>query len=68
MPKSKHRKDQKKKSRARTQQIKGQQKNMQIKMQEMMMKQIEEIRAQSSGETENQSFQDAELIQPATEL
>jgi hypothetical protein len=68
MPKSKHRKDQKKKSRARTQQIKGQQKNMQIKMQEMMMKQIEEIRAQSSGETENQSFQDAELIQPTTEL
>jgi hypothetical protein len=68
MPKSKHRKDQKKKSRARTQQIKGQQKNMQLKMQEMMMKQIEEIRAQSSGETENQSIQDAELIQPATEL
>ena len=68
MPKSKHRKDQKKKSRARTQQIKGQQKNMQIKMQEMMMKKIEEIRAQSSGETENQSFQDAELIQPTTEL
>ena len=68
MPKPKHRKDQKKKSRARTQQIKGQQKNMQIKMQEMMMKQIEEIRAQSSGETENQSFQDAELIQPTTEL
>jgi hypothetical protein len=68
MPKSKHRKDQKKKSRARTQQIKGQQKNMQIKMQEMMMKQIEEIRAQSSGETENQSIQDAELIQPTTEL
>jgi hypothetical protein len=68
MPKPKHRKDQKKKSRARTQQIKGQQKNMQLKMQEMMMKQIEEIRAQSSGETENQSIQDAELIQPATEL
>jgi len=68
MPKPKHRKDQKKKSRARTQQIKGQQKNMQLKMQEMMMKQIEEIRAQSSGETENQSIQDAELIQPTTEL
>jgi hypothetical protein len=68
MPKTKHRKDQKKKSRARTQQIKGQQKNMQLKMQEMMMKQIEEIRAQSSGETENQSIQDAELIQPTTEL
>ena len=68
MPRAKHRKDQKKKSRARTQQIKGQQKNMQIKMQEMMMKQIEEIRAQSSGETENQSIQDAELIQPTTEL
>jgi hypothetical protein len=68
MPKPKHRKDQKKKSRARTQQIKGQQKNMQIKMQEMMMKQIEEIRAKSSGETENQSIQDAELIQSTTEL
>jgi hypothetical protein len=68
MPKPKHRKDQKKKSRARTQQIKGQQKNMQIKMQEMMMKQIEEMKAKSSGETENQSIQDAELIQPTTEL
>jgi len=68
MPKPKHRKDQKKKSRARTQQIKGQQKNMQLKMQEMMMKQIEEIRAQASGETENQSVQDAELIQPPSEL
>ena len=68
MPRAKHRKDQKKKSRARTQQIKGQQKNMQLKMQEMMMKQIEEIRAQASGETENQSVQDAELIQPPSEL
>ena len=68
MPRPKHRKDQKKKSRARTLQIKGQQKNMQLKLQEMMMKQIEEIRAQSSGETENQSIQDAELIQPTTEL
>jgi len=68
MPRPKHRKDQKKKSRARTQRIKGQQKNMQAKMQEMLMKQIEEIRAQSSGETENQSIQDAELIQPTPEL
>ena len=68
MPRPKHRKDQKKKSRARTQRIQGQQKNMQRQMQEMMMKQIEEIRAQSSGETENQSIQDAELIQPTTEL
>ncbi len=68
MPRAKHRKDQKKKSRARTQRIQGQQKNMQKQMQEMMMKQIEEIRAQSSGETENQSIQDAELIQPTTEL
>jgi hypothetical protein len=68
MPRAKHRKDQKKKSRARTQQIKGQQKNMQLKMQEMMMKQIEEMKAQSSGETENQSIQDAELIQSTTEL
>jgi hypothetical protein len=68
MPRPKHRKDQKKKSRARTQRIQGQQKNMQLKMQEMMMKQIEEIRAQASGETENQSVQDAELIQPPSEL
>ena len=68
MPRPKHRKDQKKKSRARTQQIQGQQKNMQLKMQEMMMKQIEEIRAQASGETENQSVQDAELIQTPSEL
>ena len=68
MPRAKHRKDQKKKSRARTQQIKGQQKNMQLKMQEMMMKQIEEMKAKSSGETENQSIQDAELILPTTEL
>ena len=68
MPKAKHRKDQKKKSRARTQRIKGQQKNMQKQMQEMLMKQIEEIRAQNSGETENQSIQDAELIQPTPEL
>ena len=68
MPRPKHRKDQKKKSRARTQRIKGEQKNMQSKMQEMMMKQIEELRAQASGETENQSIQDAELIQPTPEL
>jgi hypothetical protein len=32
------------------------------------MKQMEEIKAQSSGETENQSFKDAELIQSTTEL
>jgi hypothetical protein len=68
MPKSKHRKDQKKKSRARTEQIQGQQKNMQAKLQELFMKQLEEIKSQSSGETENQSIQDAELIQSTTEL
>ena len=68
MPKSKHRKDQKKKSRARTQQIQGQQKNMQAKMQELFMKHLEEMKSQSSGETENQSIQDAELIQSTTEL
>ena len=68
MPRAKHRKDQKKKSRARTEQIQGQQKNMQMKMQEMFMKQMEEMNAQSSGETENQSIQDAELIQSTTEL
>ena len=68
MPKPKHRKDQKKKSRARTEQIQGQQKNMQTKLQELFMKQLKEIKSQSSGETENQSIQDAELIQSATEL
>lgn len=68
MPKSKHRKDQKKKSRARTQQIQGQEKNMRAKMQELFMKQLEEMKSQSSGETENQSIQDAELIQSTTEL
>lgn len=68
MPKSKNRKDHKKKSRARTQRIQGQQKNMQAKMQEMLMKQIEELKAQSTGETENQLFQDVEPIQPTTEL
>lgn len=68
MPKSKNRKDHKKKSRARTQRVNGQKKNMQNKMQEMLMKQIEELRAQSTGETENQLFQDVEPIQPTTEL
>ena len=68
MPKAKHRKDQKKKSRARTQRIQGQQKNMQKQMQEMLMKQIEELRAQSTGETENKLFQDVEPIQPTPEL
>jgi hypothetical protein len=68
MPKSKNRKDHKKKSRARTQRIQGEKKNMQAKMQEMLMKQIEELKAQSTGETENQLFQDVEPIQPTTEL
>jgi len=68
MPKPKHRKDQKKKSRARTERIQGQQKNMQAKLQELFMKQLEEMKSQSSGETENQSIQDAELIQSTTEL
>jgi hypothetical protein len=68
MPKSKHRKNQKQKSRARTLKINSQRAYFQKTMQEMMMKQIEEIRAQSSGETENKSTQDAELIQPTQEL
>ena len=68
MPKSKHRKNQKQKSRARTLKINSQRDHFQKTMQEMMMKQIEEIRAQSSGETENKSTQDAELIQPTQEL
>jgi len=68
MPKSKNRKDQKKKSRARTQRITGQRKNIQKQMQELLMKQIEELREQSTGETENKLFQDVEPIQPTPEL
>lgn len=68
MPKSKNRKNQKQKSIARTQKINAQQKSFQKKMSELMMKQIEEIRSQSSGETENQSTQDAGLIQSTSEL
>jgi hypothetical protein len=68
MSKPKHRKNQKQKSRARTLKINSQRAHFQKTMQKMMMKQIEEIRAQSSGETENKSTQDAELIQPAQEL
>jgi hypothetical protein len=68
MPKSKNRKNQKQKSVARTQKINAQQKSFQKKMSELMMKQIEEIRSQSSGETENQSAQDAGLIQSTSEL
>jgi hypothetical protein len=63
MPKSKNRKNQKQKSVARTQKINAQQKSFQKKMSELMMKQIEEIRSQSSGETENQAGQDAGLVQ-----
>lgn len=68
MPKSKHRKNQKQKSRARTMRINSERTHFQKTMQEMMMKQIEEIRAQSSGETENQSTQDLGLIQSPQEL
>ena len=68
MPKSKHRKNQKQKSIARTQTINAQQKTFQKKMSELMMKQIEEIKAKQSGETEDNSTQDAGLIQPAEGL
>ena len=37
-------------------------------MQELLMKQIEELREQSTGETENKLFQDVEPIQPTPEL
>lgn len=68
MPKSKNRKNQKQKSRARTQRINAQQTKFQKTMRELMMKQIEDIRTQNSGETENQSTQDAGSIQPPSEL
>jgi hypothetical protein len=68
MPKSKHRKNQKQKSRERTRRINTQRENFSKKMNELLMRQIEEVRSKSSGETENQSTQDAGYIQPAQEL
>jgi len=44
MPKSKHRKNQKQKSRARTQRIKGEQRRAQKLFQEEFMKEMEKIR------------------------
>ena len=44
MPKSKHRKNQKQKSRARTQRIKSEQRRAQKAFQEEFMKEIEKIR------------------------
>ena len=44
MPKSRQRKNQKKKSKARTQQVKSRQIALQKKMQEEFMKQMEEIK------------------------
>lgn len=44
MPKSRHRKNQKKKSKARTQKIKGLQKSYQQKLEAEFQKQIEELK------------------------
>ena len=44
MPKSKHRKNQKQKSRARTERIKGEQRSAQKMFQEEFMKEMEKIR------------------------
>jgi len=44
MPKSKHRKNQKQKSRARTQRVKAEQRRVQKAFQEEFMKEIEKIR------------------------
>jgi len=44
MPKSKHRKNQKQKSRARTQRIKSEQRRAQKMMQEEFMKELEKLR------------------------
>ena len=44
MPKSKHRKKQKQKSRARTQRIKSEQRRAQKMMQEEFMKELEKLR------------------------
>ena len=44
MPKSKHRKNQKQKSRARTERIKGEQRRVQKLFQEEFMKEMEKLR------------------------
>jgi hypothetical protein len=63
MPKSKNRKNHKAKSRARTQRINSEKARFQKSLQQLMAKQVEELKAKSSGDTENTG-----LIQSTTEL
>jgi hypothetical protein len=63
MPKSKNRKNHKAKSRARTQRIGAEKAHFQKSFEQLMVKQLEELKAKSSGDTE-----DTGLIQSTTEL
>jgi|APGre2960657404_1045060.scaffolds.fasta_scaffold52742_2 hypothetical protein len=63
MSKSKNRKNHKAKSRARTQRISSEKAHFQKSFEQLMAKQIEEIKTKSSGDTE-----DTGLIQPTQEL
>jgi hypothetical protein len=63
MPKSKNRKNHKAKSRARTQRIGAEKAHFQKSFEQLMAKQLEELKAKSSGDTE-----DTGLIQSTTEL
>jgi hypothetical protein len=63
MPKSKNRKNHKTKSKARTQRISSEKAHFQKSFQQLMAKQIEELKAKSSGDTE-----DTGLIQSTQEL
>jgi len=53
MPKSRQRKDHKKKSEARTRRIASTRRKYEKEMQNMMMEQIEKMRQAQSGATEN---------------
>jgi hypothetical protein len=53
MPKSRQRKDHKKKSEARTRRVAIARRKYEKEMQTMMMEQIEKMRQAQSGETEN---------------
>ena len=63
MQKSKNRKNHKAKSRARTQRIGAEKAHFQKSFEQLMAKQLEELKAKSSGDTE-----DTGLIQSTTEL
>jgi hypothetical protein len=53
MPKSRQRKDHKKKSQARTRRINAERSKYEKEMQNAFMEQIEKMRAEQSGTTEN---------------